>query len=164
MPEPKTYTFTYDEIARLIIIPTIFKYNRCIMKVRTLIDTGAAASYITKFVTDSLKIPTTGKIYRVQFAEKSANRQSVKADMILSSEISFCDKEFTVLEDEPRTYDAIIGMDILTQTDFSISNFDNHTMFTLRIPSVEEIKYGGDTTQQDVELLMDRFENTFLST
>ena len=53
MSELKTYTFVYDEIAKLIIIPVIFKTNNCMMKVKTLIDTGAAASYISSFVSTS---------------------------------------------------------------------------------------------------------------
>ena len=164
MSEIKTYTFTFDTIARLIIIPAVFRYNNCIMKVKALIDTGAAASYITEFVAKSLNIPTTGKIYRVKFAEESAERQSIKADMILSSEVFFSDEEFTLLKDEPRTYDAVIGMNLLTRTDFSISNFNGHTTFSLRIPSIEETKYGNVSTEKDIDLLMDKIEDSLLST
>lgn len=161
MREVKTYTYIYNEIARLIVIPVIFKTDSCMMKVQTLIDTGAAASYVSSFVSTSLNLQLTGNIYHVKFGEKDANRSSVLANLILSSDIYFQNQELTVLEDEPRVYDAIIGMDILSSMDYSISNYDNHTIFTLRTPSQTEIKYG---EPEDIDLLIDKIEDQFLST
>lgn len=60
MREVKTYTYIYNEIARLIVIPVIFKTDSCMMKVQTLIDTGAAASYVSSFVSTSLNLQLTG--------------------------------------------------------------------------------------------------------
>lgn len=161
MREVKTYTYIYNEIARLIVIPVIFKTDSCMMKVQTLIDTGAAASYVSSFVSTSLNLQLTGNIYHVKFGEKDANRPSVLANLILSSDIYFQNQELTVLEDEPRVYDAIIGMDILSSMDYSISNYDNHTIFTLRTPSQAEIKYG---EPENIDLLIDKIEDQFLST
>ena len=161
MSELKTYTFVYDEIAKLIILPVIFKTNNCMMKVETLIDTGAAASYISSFVSTSLNLQLTGNIYHVKFGEDDATRPSVYANLILSSDICFSNKELTVLKDEPRAYDAIIGMDILSKTDYSVSNYSGHTTFILRIPSQAEIEYGDI---EDIDLLMDKIEDTLLST
>lgn len=87
MSELKTYTFVYDEIAKLIIIPVIFKNNNCMMKVKMLIDTGAAASYISSFVSTSLNLQLTGNVYHVKFGEDDAIRPSVYANLILSSDI-----------------------------------------------------------------------------
>ncbi len=70
MREVKTYTYIYNEIARLIVIPVIFKTDSCMMKVQTLIDTGAAASYVSSFVSTSLNLQLTGNIYHVKFGEK----------------------------------------------------------------------------------------------
>lgn len=108
-----------------------------------------------------LNLQLTGNIYHVKFGEKDANRPSVLANLILSSDIYFQNQELTVLEDEPRVYDAIIGMDILSSMDYSISNYDNHTIFTLRTPSQAEIKYG---EPEDIDLLIDKIEDQFLST
>lgn len=161
MPGPKTYTFVCNEIAKLIIIPTIFRHNGCIMKVRTLIDTGAANSYVSQYVSKCLSIPETGNLYHVKFAEKDAVRSSIVSDIILSSDVSFDAEEFTVLEDEPRTYDAIIGMNILSRLDFSVSNHSGHTIFTFRYPAQGDIKYGDtvisetaiDSLMEDIQLL-----------
>lgn len=165
MSEGKSYTFTCDEIAKLIIIPVIFEHNNHIMKTKALIDTGAAFSYISQFISDSLSIPQTGKIYRVQFGEDKADRPSVKTTLILSSDILFENEEFTVLKDEPRLYDAIIGMNILSRTDFSVSNYNGQTIFSFRLPSQGEIKYG-DAIDHEVDLknVMDKIEDALLST
>ena len=165
MSEEKSYTFTCDGIAKLIIVPVIFKHNTCIMKARALIDTGAAFSYISQFISDSLSMPQTGRIYHVQFGEDGANRPSVRATMILSSNISFENEELTVLKDEPRLYDAIIGMNILSRTDFSISNYNGHTIFTFRTPSQGEIKYSDVLDHEaDIKNIMDKMEDELLST
>ena len=37
--------------------------------------------------------------------------------------------------------DILIGMDIITLGDFSITNYDNKTIFSFRFPSVKEIDF-----------------------
>ena len=39
--------------------------------------------------------------------------------------------------------DALIGMDIITPGDFSITNFNGQTMMSFRMPSVAHIDYTG---------------------
>lgn len=37
--------------------------------------------------------------------------------------------------------DVLIGMDVITQGDFSITNVDNKTIFSFRMPSLQEVDY-----------------------
>ena len=165
MAEVKTYTITYDEVQKSIIIPAVLEHNNRAAKVRALVDTGAVASYVMQWVVDGLDFPETGNIYQVKFGEDEAIRSSVVANLILSSDVSFTNKEFTVLKDSNRDYDAIIGMNILSRTDFSISNYNGHTVFSFQLPSQEEIKYGDAFDHEtDVKNIMDNIEDQLLST
>jgi predicted aspartyl protease len=47
----------------------------------------------------------------------------------------------TVIECPFVGFDVLIGMDIITQGDFSISNKDNKTTFSFRIPSYSETDF-----------------------
>ena len=131
MAEVKTYTITYDEVQKSIIIPAVLEHNNRAAKVRALVDTGAVASYVMQWVVDGLDFPETGNIYQVKFGED----------------------------------DAIIGMNILSRTDFSISNYNGHTVFSFQLPSQEEIKYGDAFDHEtDVKNIMDNIEDQLLST
>lgn len=67
MAEVKTYTITYDEVQKSIIIPAVLEHNNRAAKVRALVDTGAVASYVMQWVVDGLDFPETGNIYQVKF-------------------------------------------------------------------------------------------------
>ena len=165
MVKLKTYTAIYNDVQKSIIIPAILERNNRVAKVRALVDTGAVASYAMQCVVDGLGFPKTGNIYQVKFGENEAIRESVTANLILSSDISFINEEFTVIKDSNRDYDAIIGMNILSRTDFSISNYNGHTVFSFRCPPQEEIKYGDVLDHEaDVDHIIDKIEDILLST
>lgn len=165
MAESKTYTIVYNEVQKSIIIPAILEHNNCTAKVRILVDTGAVANYVMQWIVDGLGFPKTGNIYQVKFGEDEAIRHSVTANLVLSSNISFTNEEFTVIKSSNRDYDVIIGMDILSHTDYSISNYNGHTIFSFRLPSQGEIKYGDTIDHEtDIKNIMDKMEDALLST
>lgn len=47
--------------------------------------------------------------------------------------------------------DLIIGMDIITQGDFSITNFGGRTLFSFRIPSLHSIDYESELRASKLE-------------
>jgi hypothetical protein len=46
-----------------------------------------------------------------------------------------------VIHGEPIGCDILIGMDIINRGDFAVSNFNNKTQFTFRMPSIEDIDF-----------------------
>ena len=46
-----------------------------------------------------------------------------------------------VTEFDSEDYDMVIGMDIISKGDFAITNKDEKTTFSFRVPSVEEIDF-----------------------
>lgn len=157
--EQKTYTFICDGIVKKIIIPVIFKSGKSTAKVNALIDTGATASFVSKWIPIGLNASRLPFISHTAFAEGMGIGEVYEMDVMFSSDISFQKEMFTTIEGQDREYEAVIGMNILSRTDFSVSNYNDHTIFTFRLPSQGEIRYGNTvTTDQDMMELFNSFE------
>ena len=44
--------------------------------------------------------------------------------------------------------DVLIGMDIISQGDFAVTNFNQRTVFSFRVPSLETIDFSQDPERQ----------------
>jgi predicted aspartyl protease len=101
-------------------------------------DTGASCSSIAKEVAEKLGLTPVSRatVYH-------ANGQSIvnlyDISMALPNKTLF--KYITVAEGMYTGFDMLIGMDIITKGDFSISNFDGKTTFSFRIPSCKETDF-----------------------
>lgn len=140
-----TYSFPYDSIKDRIIIDKCFVTlpsedpdSRGI-EYKALWDTGAMSTCIsvrlaqamglietdhTK-VTGANNVPFAAPLYDVQIKMGS---YLIPFKRVIG--LPMCDE-----------YDLIIGMDIITQGDLSITNYDGHTVITFRTPSLERIDF-----------------------
>lgn len=161
-----TYTIKYDKIECSIIIPVLIEHNNHSVLCSALIDTGATVTAISEWIINDLHLPVVNdKISRLITADSRSIRPVVKGNVYISSDLIFKDLELTSIKDSSSDYDLIVGTDILFQTDFSISNFNNHTIFTLRYPSQGEIKYGDVVNHKtDIDNIASRIEDILLST
>lgn len=101
-------------------------------------DTGATGSAISKIVVDQLGLKPISKI-KVFNVHGSKDCDVFLINVILPSGISVNGLSAT----EGNFGDGIgvlIGMDVISKGDFSISNFSNKTTFSFRIPSSEHIE------------------------
>jgi hypothetical protein len=94
-------------------------------------DTGATTSLITHKVFSELNL-TPVDIVTVHGVNSSKRVPMVVFDLILPNGIKISDVRATV--SEIRGVDMLIGMDIIQLGDFSISNFEEKTVFTFAIP------------------------------
>lgn len=164
MPGLKTYTVVYDKIVNSIIVPVIFKSGDSVVRVKAIIDTGATSSFVSDWIPAGFNAIKCPELSLTTFGEGYDIRSVYKMDMILSSGVSFQNEFFTSLKDQNRSYDAVIGMNILSRTDFSISNYNGRTTFTLRIPSQSETLYSKPIdAESDLNNLLDNFENEILN-
>lgn len=98
-------------------------------------DTGATSTAINKRVALQLGLQPIGQI-NVQTANNSAPADVYLVDlMILHANVSFPNIPVTGLD--LGQVDVLIGMDIITLGDFSITNLNGGTVMTYRKPSVE---------------------------
>lgn len=140
-----TYTFPYDSIKNRIIIDKCFvtlpseNPTARPTEYKALWDTGAMSTCISErlvasmglvptdytSVTGANNIPFRAPVYDVQI-------------MMGSFHIPF---QRVIGLPMGADHDLIIGMDIITQGDLSITNFDGKTMISFRTPSLEAINY-----------------------
>ena len=102
-------------------------------------DTGATQTCITQKVVDELGLKPTGiGIVHTAGGEMQVNKYMVTVGLPPNLTIEGVEVPVVTL---PDNKDALIGMDIITLGDFSITNKDGRTCMSFRVPSLHEIDY-----------------------
>ena len=112
-------------------------------------DTGAAITCISKKVATDLRLIPTGYI-TIQGSSGSARKPTYYVDIVLRNNV--CIKGVRVSEAEigSQGIDLLIGMDIIGFGDFAVSNFEDNTVFTFRIPSVRRTDYVAEINHEKI--------------
>jgi hypothetical protein len=115
------------------------------IKVKALWDTGATNCAITKKLIDDLKLTPFTKV-TVHHAEGNNVKDVYKVNIILPNGVGFPLLNVTECKSTAGAFDIIIGMDVITQGDFSITNVGGKTKVSFRAPSKVHIDFNeGDT-------------------
>jgi hypothetical protein len=105
---------------------------------RALWDTGATGSVISKNVAAQLALPSAGpKLVYHGGGSHTVNTYDVNIYLPNNAAIP----NVTVSEGILQGFDVIIGMDIITLGDFSLTHVNGKTCFSFRMPSIKEIDY-----------------------
>ena len=104
----------------------------------TLWDTGASGMVISKNVVSRLNLKPTG-VARVFHANGESLVNTYLVNIFLPNQVGI--QFIKVTEGILNSYDLLIGMDIISSGDFSITNVGGKTTFSFRMPSVREIDY-----------------------
>lgn len=102
-------------------------------------DTGATKSCITKRVAEDLKLIPVGKT-TIGTANGNAEVDTYFIDIGLPNGMAI-QQILVSCADLGQDIDVLIGMDIISLGDFSITNFNGRTTFTFRIPSIVETDF-----------------------
>jgi len=105
---------------------------------RAIWDTGATASVITGKVVDELGLKPVGKA-KVNHAHGVAETEAYLVNIGLPNQVGFAG--IRVTKGDLAGTDVLIGMDIIGQGDFAVTNKDGKTTFSFRVPSVQEIDF-----------------------
>ena len=129
----EVFTKKFKNVEDRILIDTTISFLKNKMKSNTLIDTGATISCISKDVVKTLKLQPIGVVI-VSTPSGTAVLNKYLIDISFKKNMIF--KNIFVLESEigNQGIDLLAGMDILNKNDIMISNYDNHTQFSLRYP------------------------------
>jgi Aspartyl protease/SEC-C motif len=142
----KSFTVDFKTLVNAIIIKVgITPYKPFedikdseIVYYNSLWDTGATNSVVTKATAKELGLVSTGKT-RVFHAGGESTVNVFFVNIFLPNKIIF---PLRVTEcDDSTNFGLIIGMDIITQGDFSITNTNSRTAVSFRVPSLEKIDY-----------------------
>jgi len=110
------------------------------MKVRGIWDTGATATVITNKIVDNLQLKPTG-MSNVNTANGPTIQNTYIVDVILPNKLQVKDVTVTGASALSSGCEVLIGMDIISLGDFSITNYEGKTCLSFRFPSCHEIDY-----------------------
>ncbi len=102
-------------------------------------DTGATGSVITKRVVSDCGLKPIG-MTKVNTAKGEATTAVYLANVFLPNNVAFSHVKMTEGE-LAGNIEVLIGMDIISQGDFAVTNKDGKTVFSFRIPSIECIDF-----------------------
>lgn len=102
-------------------------------------DTGASKSCISKRIVEYLHLIPVGKT-SISTANGISDVNTYFVNVGLPNGVMI-PNVLVSCADLGDNLDALIGMDIITYGDFSITNFNGRTTFSFRIPSVKEVDF-----------------------
>lgn len=139
--EPLSFTLNPPILLRRLItpakiciahVPSPDKPHPPVITVNALWDTGATCTTISNKVAVALGL-TPFRFEDVYHAQGVGKAKVYKANIILPNNIEF--PVLSVLEGDLHGCDMLIGMDIISQGDFALTNRDGKTVFSFQIPS-----------------------------
>lgn len=117
-------------------------------------DTGATNTAITRKVVQELGLQASGRAtcHVVGAADKAATHDTdtFLVDIYLPNNVKITG--LRVSEMSIRGGDVLLGMDIIANGDFAVSNYDGKTWWTFRIPSNEPIDFVEEIRQHNEHL------------
>lgn len=103
-------------------------------------DTGASGTVITQVIVDNLGLIPTGMAI-VHTANGQARQYTYIVDISLNEAIIFKDVTVTCAVAFSGGCNILIGMNIISQGDFSITNLNGNTCMSFRKPSLHEVDF-----------------------
>lgn len=101
-------------------------------------DSGATSSIITRNIIDKLKLQPVG-VCQAAGIHGTEYEYTYYIDLMVPGEMTF--KTLEVTEGDLEDVDVLIGMDVISQGDFCISNGNNETVVAFRSPAAEPIRF-----------------------
>ncbi|MCH7519720.1 MAG: aspartyl protease family protein [Candidatus Dadabacteria bacterium] len=105
-------------------------------------DTGATVTVITKQIVDDLGLQPSGKaiihVVGPSNIEQEHETNTYLVNLHLPPRVIIATK---VVEASVKGGDVLIGMDVITLGDFAVTNHNNKTTWSYRLPSCDEIDF-----------------------
>lgn len=140
----KSLTCSYQGVVNVITTPVEVKnpVTKDSMSTHAIWDTGATNSVVTHAVAQKLGLAAMGKStvlgvhgpkdVNVYFVNLTLNNKDISLDIPVTE----CDELSA-----DNSIGMLVGMDIISQGDFTITNLNRKTTMSFRIPSMESVDY-----------------------
>lgn len=122
-----------------LFIPVITEGTEKIVSIKTkaLVDTGANSSCISERLATACRLKPISALKMIS-AHGTSIAQIYEVSIKLPNEILF--ESVPVVEiSGSKSFDVIIGMDILSKSDFAFSSNNTESYFSMRIPSAKKV-------------------------
>ena len=117
-----------------------------VIQKQALWDTGATASVITVATARELKLIPVGTT-SVRHAGGTSISNTYLVNFYLPNNVAIAGVLVSEFDDVAGNFGVIIGMDIISGGDFSITNMDGKTHMSFRTPSIKSIDYVEEHTR-----------------
>ncbi len=134
------FTEKYKSIQRKLINSAVVEFNGNAVQAIAQWDTGATGTCISKELVTQLGLQPTGMI-KVQTPSGIGIMNKYMINLILNNEVRIMNLVVMDSEIGNQGIDVLIGMDIISNGDFAVSNFEGRTQFSFRLPSQEHVEY-----------------------
>jgi predicted aspartyl protease len=137
-----SFTTTFNGIARSLL--TMVKVESTLnsndnVEIKALWDTGASCSLIRPEIAAKLNLKIMSKTLMSTPSDKDVPTNVYLINIYLPNGAKVVDVR--ALEGTPNGCDMLIGMDVISLGDFAITNNNQKTIFSFRIPSMTEIDF-----------------------
>lgn len=137
---PSAFTTTYKGMTNQLKNDVILGYHGKSIKVTAQWDTGATCSCISEDVVRQLFLIATGKV-EIKTPSGKDERNTYLVNLSLPNEVDINDLVVVDSEIGLQNIGMLIGMDVINRGDFAVSNYNNETVFTFRLPSSKRADY-----------------------
>lgn len=127
-------------VYQLKTLSVLISGSYCMNDVTSLWDTGATGSCISREVVKQLNLMPVG-FKQIKTPSGSSVVNTYLVSIVLANNVTIVDVEVCESDIGEQGIDLLIGMDIISMGDFSVSNFNGKTVFTFRTPSKETTDY-----------------------
>ena len=130
----KAFTRKESRIVDRLIIPVDITNGDKKIRVDALWDTGATVSCVSYGVVNALDLVSMGRL-PVRTPSGYREMSTYKVDVLLPNNVGITGVEVCDSEIGAQNLGMLIGMNIISLGDFSVSNYNGITTFTFRSPS-----------------------------
>lgn len=136
----KAFTSSYNGISLALKNKTRIIYDGRSCECEAQWDTGASGTCISNTTASKLGLIATGKKTIATPAGKTTVNTYL-ISILLPNDVLIADIEVCDSHIGEQGIDMLVGMDIISQGDFAVSNHKGKTFFSFRLPSVKRTDY-----------------------
>lgn len=134
------FTTKYNGISNRLLTKVNVICNGNVVECGALWDTGATNCCVSQNVVKKLSLLPTGKV-NMTTPNQTSERDTYLVDLILPNNVQISDVCVIDSDIEKQGIGMLIGMNIISLGDFTVSNFQGKTTFTFRMPSEATTDY-----------------------
>ena len=153
----KVNVLVTDIKVSLPVLPNISPATIPVYSSKAIWDTGASGSVITKKAVEALKLLPISKM-QVHGVNSTSVQNVYLVSITLPNNVTIALVRVTECESLNGPFDVLIGMDIIGIGDFAVTNQNNQTVMSFRIPSVSKIDFTDPQSHSHSELQLTREE------
>ena len=134
------FTLEYPAISKRLETDVVVQYGSSEVSAKALWDTGATSTCISKDIVDSLNLIALGR-QNILTPSGLSIANTYMVDIVLPNHVTVTGVKVCDSEIGSQGLGVLIGMDIINLGDFAVSNYNDRTTFSFRIPSQIKTDY-----------------------